>query len=258
MNKSAFCYLIFICCFLTRCINGQMTGSLEDGDMPKGLTMMPGMCLPDVEDQYVYPARPGTEAWDSASGEEKGRLCRLPEEKVNTLSSYALIRSLLDRPRLGQDYLSSSTASPVATCDRVIFSTHNSVPEFEKREDRVEALISYYAAVGLDCYESPDADERMNFDIQLHVLEVWFIRDAILDSMDAAQKKQAVALLLQKHERMQSCSDASLIAMAWIMYDAGYSPVRTYYENGTLFKESSVFDQKDDIISFAKAYSQLN
>jgi hypothetical protein len=96
----------------------------------------------------------------------------------------------------------------------------------------------------------------MEFGIQLHVLEVWFIRDAILHSMDAAQKKQAVALLLQKHEPKQSYSYASLIAMAWIMYDGQYAPVRAYYRNGTL--ESMVANQRDDIISFAKNYSQLN
>ncbi|MDR1336885.1 MAG: hypothetical protein LBK22_08660 [Tannerella sp.] len=234
-----------------------MTGGSGDGDMPEGLTVMPGECLPDVEDRYVYPAIPGTEAWNSASEEEKEKLCQLPEERIKTGSSYALICGLLDSPRLW-DCLLSSHSSPVVTCDRAIFSKHNSVPEFEKRKDRVQALITYYAAVGRDCYESLDVNAQMNFSIQLHVLEVWFIRDAILHSMDAAQKKQAVALLLQKHERKQSYSDASLIAMAWIMYDSQYAPVRAYYRDGTLHKESSVANRKDDIISFAKNCSQLN
>jgi hypothetical protein len=235
-----------------------MTGALGDGDMPEGLTVAPGECLPDVEDKYVYPAIPGTAAWDLASGEEKERLRQLPEDRIKTLSSYALIRSLLDMPRLCLDYGLSSTASPVVTCDRAIFSKHNSVPEFEKRKDRVKTLISYYAAVSCDCYESPDGETQMNFNIQLHVLEVWFIRDAILDSMDGAQKRQAVALLLQKHEQKQSYSDASLIAMTWIMYDDEYAPVKAYYKDRMLFKESSVADRKEDIISFAKNYSQLN
>jgi hypothetical protein len=98
----------------------------------------------------------------------------------------------------------------------------------------------------------------MDFDLPLYVLEVWFIRDAILHSMNGAQKKQAVTLLLQKHEQTQSYSDASLIAMAWIMYDDQYSPVRTYYKGKTLSKESLVACQRNDIISFAKNYSQLN
>jgi hypothetical protein len=128
MNKSAFCYLIFICCFLIRCANRDMAGGLGDGGIPEGLTVVPGECLPDVEDKYVYPAMPGTEAWDSASEEEKERLSQLPEDGIKILSLYALIRSLLDRPRLGLDYLASSSASPVVTCDRIIFSKHNSVP----------------------------------------------------------------------------------------------------------------------------------
>jgi hypothetical protein len=234
-----------------------MTGNIKDGDMPEELTVMPGECLPNVEDEYVYSIVPGTEEWDSASEEEKNSLSQLPDDRIKTLSSYALIRSLLDRPRLSLAYGLSNNSSPVVTCDRFIFSKHNSVPEFEERKDRVNALISYYAAVSCDCYESPDVEAQMTFDIQLRVLEVWFIRDAILHSMNSVQKRQVVTLLLQKHEQKQSYSDATLIAMAWIMYEDRYSPIVEYYKDVTLSKEYSSF-LRDDIISFAKNYLQLN
>jgi hypothetical protein len=226
--------------------------SLEDS----GLIVTLGDCLPDVEDKYVYPVVQGTEEWASASLEEReSRLSQLPGDKLKTLSSCALIRSLLDYPLLN-NYLLSSHSSPVVSCDRFIFSKHNSVPEFEKREDRVKALLSYYAALCPDCYESTDVKKQTDFYIQVCVLEVWFIRDAILHSMNDTQKKQAVALLLQKHKQRQSYSDASIVAMAWIMYNDGYSPIMTYYKNSALYKEGTFdVDQKNDIISFAESYT---
>jgi hypothetical protein len=217
------------------------------GDIPDGLIVTQGECLPDVEDRYVYPVIYGTEEWYSASMEEREELSQLSGDRIKTLSSYALIRSLLDKPRIWLDYLLSSSLSPVAICDRIIFSSHNSVPEFEKRGDRVQALISYYAVVSLNCYGQTD------FDTQLKVLEVWFIRDAILHAMNDAQRKQAVALLLQKHKKKQSYNQATLVAMAWIMYEDRYPPIVEHYKTIKLTKEH-YFEKKDNIISFAKKY----
>jgi hypothetical protein len=247
MNKLAFCLFIFTGCCLAQCnmVNEPNTGNL---------TVTPGECLPDIEDRFVYPAVYGTEEWISASGEEKERLLQLPEDRIKSLSSYALISSLLDKPGIWSDYALSSNSSPVATCDRFIFSKHNSVPEFEKRNDRVQSLLSYYAAVSPDCYESLQTEEQMTFAIQLCVLEVWFIRDAILHTMNSAQKKQTVTLLLQKHEQKQSYGNATMDAMAWIMYEDRYSPLMKHYKGATLSKEYSFFDRRDDIISFAKSY----
>jgi hypothetical protein len=70
-------------------------------------------------------------------------LSQLPEEKLKTLSTGALIRSLLDYPLIWNDHLSSHS-SPVVSCDRYLFSRHNSVPEFEQRKDCVKALLSYF------------------------------------------------------------------------------------------------------------------
>jgi hypothetical protein len=250
MNKFVFYLFILICCTLIRCAN-------HDSGINSSLIITPGDCLPDVEDKYVYPVHRGTEEWASASAREREeKLSQLPEDKLKTLSTYALIRSLLDYPLLWNYYLSSHS-SPVVSCDRFIFSQHNSVPEFEKRKNRIEALLSYYAALNLDCYEAPDAKRQMDFVIQVCVLEVWFIRDAVLHSMNDTQKKQAVSLLLQKHRQRQSYSDASLVAMAWIMYDAGYSPLTAYYQNKTLSKDDLWVDddQRNDIISFAENYT---
>jgi hypothetical protein len=236
-----------------------MTDSLET----ESFVIIDGNCLPDARDRYVYPVVPGSAEWNSSSLEEReNRLCQLPDDKLKSLSAYALIQSLLDKPLIWHNYLVSSNASAIGTCDNAIFAYHNSVPEFEKRQNRVEALMSYYGAVCLDCFESLDVAGRINFNVQLCVLEVWFTRDAILRSLNDVQKKQAVALLLQKYRQKQSYdgagTDGSPAAMAWIMYDAQYPPVMSYYKNENLSKEWFIVhsEQIEDIISFAENYTR--
>jgi hypothetical protein len=154
------------------------------------------------------------------------------------------------------DYFLSSNASPVGTCNRMIFSQHNSVTEFEKRKNRIESLISYYDAISFDCYSSPDDTQaKMNFPIQRCVLEIWFTRDAILRSLDKAQKKQVVSLLLQKYKQ-KSDGMGTLTAMAWIMYDDQYSPVVSYYGNISSNEYFMVReDEINDVIVFAENYT---
>jgi hypothetical protein len=225
-----FCRLTVVCCLLVQCT--------------KGTILTPGQCLPDVKDRYIYGSDipPDTKEW------------RLPEGKVEVLSTYALISSVLDYPRLW-DYYASSHSSPVVSCENFIFSRLNSVSEFEKRKDRIQALMSYYAAVGVDCYESLSTEEQMTFDIQMKVLEVWFLRDEILLYMNATQKRRAVSLILQKHRQRQDYDDASFIALAWIMYENQYLPIVDYYQNSYLNKESTPADDDNrHILAFAENY----
>jgi hypothetical protein len=220
-----------------------------------------GDCLPDVADKYEYPVMPGTTEWNSASMDEKLALIQLPDEKLESLSSHALIRSLLDMPSLAMNYMLSSNSSPIGTCNRFVFSQHNSVAEFEKRKDRVDALISYYETVGFGCYHSLDEKDQMSFPVQLYVLQIWFTRDAILHSLDKAQKKRVVSLLLQKYRQQSdvmgalSVGEGALTAMAWIMYDDQYAPVVSHY--GTVSSnEYFTAGNVDDVIAFAKNYTR--
>ncbi|MDR1499663.1 MAG: hypothetical protein LBI58_01635 [Tannerellaceae bacterium] len=237
MNKIIFCGLVFICGLMAQCTGSDMANGLGT----EGLILNPGQCLPDVGDRYIYPVATGEETLELPTA-----------DKVKSLSTYALICSVLDHPQLWYVY-ASSDSSPVASFDRFVFSIHNSVPEFEKREDRIQALLSYYSAVSHDCYNSLDTWEQMTFSAQLSVLELWFIRDGILLSMSSGQKKQAVSLLLHKHQQREDY--ASLIAMAWIMYQDSYSPIMEYYKDGTPVKEHLTVYKRDDVIAFAEKYT---
>ncbi|MDR0698479.1 MAG: hypothetical protein LBG28_04570 [Tannerella sp.] len=217
-----------------------------------------GKCLPDAADKYVYPVVPGMAEWTSVSPDEKDRLSRLPEKKLKELSTFALIQSLLEMPLLSLNYWASSNSSPLGTCD-VIFSMHNSIPEFENRKNSMEALIAYFEATCLDCLPSLDVHAATQLSIQLTVLEMLFTRKKILQPLDAVQKKRVVALMLDQYKQKAENRlgvGGTLAAMAWIMYDDHYLPIRTLYENrGQSRAYFEVYQEEADyIVSSAENY----
>ncbi|MDR2119232.1 MAG: hypothetical protein LBP25_06835 [Tannerellaceae bacterium] len=227
-----------------------LTAGCADRDtvLPDGLIVRSGEYLPDMKDRFVYPV--GMSGLDFS---------RPDEEEVKTLSSYALIRSVMDKPGLSVLLGVSSSSAPIAQASRVFFG-HNSVPAFEKRDDRVKALTSYFAAFDAGRYTSLDAGGQMDFLARLQVLEVWFLRDAILYSMDAEQKKEAVSLVLKKHRQMQWYSDTSGAAMMGMMYAGGYPPVVAYFKEKGISSiasfEISGIRTADLVVPFAESYTR--
>jgi hypothetical protein len=226
-----------------------------DGDLLDSLIITSGKCLPDASDRYVYPIVPGMQEWNNASFEGRNRLSQLPDKKVKSLSTFALIQSLLEKPQLSLDFMVSSHSSPVVTCYNRIYSSHNSVPELEKRSNTYEALIAYYESICWDCSITAGFDV---LPFQLTVLEILFTREQILQPMDVDQKKHVVALLLENYKQESEIRGrgrvASVTVMAWIMLDDNYSPFKTFHENNEMSKYEVYGNQMDDVILFAKNY----
>lgn len=260
MNKIVFFAGMALWATLTQCGNNMETGSDTDNDKWREyLSINPDRCLPDAKDRYVYPVLPGTDEWLASSSEEKAMFKQLPGDMLKSLSTYALIQSLLERPLLDLDYHLSSNSSPIGASYR-IYSSHNSVAELEKRKDGFDALTNYYKAVCFDCLPSL---KDGSLSIRLTVLKVLFTRKKILQLLTTAKKQQIVSLLLEKYRLEQSNgleTKGSLTTMAWIMYDDHYSPVVKYYDSRNLSEEwLEWFDlhsesEMDDVISFAEKY----
>jgi hypothetical protein len=256
MNKIVFFAGVALLAMLTQCGN-NMDGdnNMDSDEWREYLAVNPARCLPDAKDRYVYPVLPGTDEWNASSSEEKVMLQQIPEDRLKSLSTYALIQGLLERPLLALDYLFSSNSSPIGTCYR-IYSSHNSVAEMEERDDRFEALINYYKAVCFDCLTSL---KENSITFQLTALEVLFTREKILQPLTTTQKQQIVSLLLEKYRLEQTNGlgiTGSVTTMAWIMYDDHYAPVVQYYDGTPLSKEWFNVDtgQLGDIVLFAEKY----
>ncbi|MDR1722542.1 MAG: hypothetical protein LBR84_01215, partial [Tannerella sp.] len=219
MKKSVFYILLFFS--LTQCSD---TSIGDDINLLKNSTE----CFPYTTDKYIYPIQFGSEEWMALTDEEKENYSQLPQEVLTSISTCGLIQSLLDKPALYLDYMASSNTSPVVTAERFVFSHHNSIPEFDKRKDRVEALMSFYELSDCECIHD------IGFATQLVVLETLFTRKSINDALNATQKKKIVSLLLDKYGQETStgfsCIGATT-AMTVIMYRDDYAPIVSYFNN---------------------------
>jgi len=252
-STGKFLFVFVISCVLTQCSN-DMNDDSQTGVPAEDITVRTGNCFPDIKDKYVYP-----EITVAASEDEQERLNQPPADLLKSLSTYALLQSLTDKPSLYMKYMLSSNSSPIGTSYK-IYAFHNSVPEFETRKDRVEALTAYYESIGFECFQSlsPDLFGQGAFSIQLTVIEALFTRDKILETLTSAQKKQIVALLLEKYKQKtlnNVGAGGSLETMVVIMAADQYPPVTALYENLGEWKEwLTIWDHLDEIVPFAEDY----
>jgi hypothetical protein len=245
--------MLSILCFFCQCNNNaeENTGTLSASES----------FLPVVNDSYVYPVVPGTDAWKNlGSTENVYKVCQLPDNVLKSISTLGLIRSILDIPGLTSFYDASSNSSIVGTFYR-IFAHYNSVGELEKRKDSNKALISFYNAVNVDALKSAsDEVEQNNLLLQHTALEILFTRPEILQQFDLKQKKQLITSLLSRYNQITQQiglinGHGTITAVARILVNIKYDPIVQYYGDNKIAEGFHVDpNQTDDIIKFANDY----
>jgi hypothetical protein len=220
-----------------------------------------GSFLPAVEDSYVYPVIPGTDAWTNLGAVENVyKVSQLPDNVLKSISTPGLIRSILDIPGLDGFYLASSNSSPVGTFYG-IFAHYNSVRELEKRTDSSNTLISFYNAVNMDGLKPLSVGEQITLSVQHTALEILFTKPEILRQFDPEQQKQLIASLLSRYSQIAQSQyegfivNGTITAIARILYACKYAPVVQYYGNDAVAEYFTVLaDQTNDIIDFANNF----
>ena len=105
-----------------------------------------------VDDAYDYPIKPGTDAWKAlGSHVEMLKVCQIPETKLHSMSTEALVETVLNYP-LFSDVLAYN--SPQQGFDAMA-SQFNGIPELLDRKDAGTVLLAKYktadpAAIGQD------------------------------------------------------------------------------------------------------------
>jgi len=261
MNKAFYNLTIpFLCLLFCQCSNNELAENNKNGNTNTGkLVINTSNVLPDVEDKYTYPIVPGTDEWAALSStDEVYRVSQLPDSVLHSISTFGLIRSILDIPALDGFYWASSNSSPVGTVYQIL-ANYNNLAELYKRKDRADALLTYYEVVNIDNLTLQDVVEQRRVAVQLTTLEVLFTKPEILSLFDFEQKQQLVALLLSHYEQVKqlqiSIPNETLTTTAWILYDAGYEPLVHYYGSDLKAEWFNVLDnQKEDIIAFANNF----
>lgn len=119
-----------------------------------------------MEEPYVYPVRPGTEAWSAAeSAEERQAMCQIPEEILTELTTKALAETVADYPLLAE-MTAFSTPELGYTAVRDGF---NGLQELEKRPDGVDELLAYYQSA---TEQENDLDVMTRAAVEITLLEL--------------------------------------------------------------------------------------
>ncbi|MBE6929219.1 MAG: hypothetical protein E7463_02975 [Ruminococcaceae bacterium] len=108
---------------------------------------------------YTYPLQPGTEEWASyRTKAEKIALLQIPEEKLNAMTTRALLETVLAYPYLS-DYRAHDHAYGAY---QPIYDTFNGLRELMARPDFADVLLKEYA--GAELMTQQEYEERCETD----------------------------------------------------------------------------------------------
>lgn len=189
-------------------------------------------CLPDIADMHIYPEMPWSEVYTY----------QIPDDVLENMSTFGLIRSCLDYPLLRTEWYASSEIGAIYNINRT-FSRRNVARELYSRNDASEALLRYYHAIGFDCVEQRNKLMiALDFPVQITAVAVFMTQEEISQQLD---KKKAVALILSKYGQMQVFGNLILHggsheAMYDIMLKAQYQPIMDHSENPYYYNQNEV------------------
>ena len=195
----------------------------------EGLIITPSDCFPDVADKYIYTIipGPGPDAY------------QIPEEELKKISTLGLIRSFLDYPSLDARYGIFSIINDVSIFSRM-FQNHNCALELISRNDASKELLKYYHATCLDCVETLiDGVGTLAFNVQIRAVPVFLTQQNVSNQMTHADRKKAVALLLNKCEQILSSwirdPNTAAEVMLDIMRKDNYQPAVDFGDHYSYF-----------------------
>ena len=91
---------------------------------------------------YVFPVQPGSTEWKSfTTKQEMIDVCQIPEEKLKSMSTEALLETVLNYPLVTTYYAFNS----VEDAYNVMLSDFNGFNELLSRSDVTETLLNTYA-----------------------------------------------------------------------------------------------------------------
>jgi hypothetical protein len=181
-------------------------------------------------------------------------------ENKQSISTFGLIRSILDIPELEALYLASSNSSPIGTTFSIL-KHYDNATELAKRPDVGKALYDFNKAVDISAIELLDESKQRAVSIQLTVLEVLFVKQKILNQYDLKQKRQIVDLLLFRYRQIKQLNAQGLIVsgtltvIARILYESQYAPAVQFFGDNLNWDYFTLSSEKiDDVIRFANDF----
>jgi hypothetical protein len=145
-----------------------------------------------IETPYRYPVRPGTDAWKELTSGDRVTLSQIPSEMVDSMTTPALVESILSHPFLVDLALAGNPSIGWAK----MVSQFTGFDELLRRPDVGPALLQAYtercfaARARGEPYPSPD------YAIQEATISYLFLRDDVLDTLRPDQLKLLIRTAL--------------------------------------------------------------
>ncbi|MFT3950214.1 MAG: hypothetical protein QM763_24830 [Agriterribacter sp.] len=153
--------------------------------------------IPEPEDTYAYPIKPGTPQWDAlVSGEEKLNSCQIPENTLHSMSTEGLIQSWLNFP-LANEILA---ANSLQKGTEFFIDNFSGLQELCKRNDAGLKLYERYKQMSTACISSLTTDiDRGAYTFSFTYIEMLLGQDTILNKLAASEKKLVVSEAVNKY-----------------------------------------------------------
>ncbi|MEZ5072874.1 MAG: hypothetical protein R2751_18485 [Bacteroidales bacterium] len=185
-----------------RVIHALISCSLLLGSCTSEPALAPNAtCLsPDPSGGYEYPLLPGTREWDQlGSRGERVRACQVPEKILGSLSTPALLETVLNYPLILDFYAFSFYQSGFSR----IRHEFNGFAELYSRSDLFDVITSYYAGIRLDCPDDaypPRIHVRHGGSpprLAMQTLEMLMFQDDFLARLSGREKQQLFQMILR-------------------------------------------------------------
>lgn len=146
---------------------------------------------------YNFPVKPGSEKWESfKTVSDMYAACQVPADVLSNLSTAALIQTCLHYPASS---ILLIHATPQMSFDE--WKQHfNGVAALLARKDAPAQLLEFYKTVDVKGYRQFRTEiEKGGYTFLLMMIDAIVVQDEIVGKMDAAQKKQLLAITLSNY-----------------------------------------------------------
>jgi len=205
---------------------------------------------PDIIDEYIYPVRPGTEAWSNLRTEtERFNAMQLPDSILQSISTWGLIRTCFNLPAYGywgafDDYSGAVNG---------LFARFNGFTELFSREDLIGKLLFTYRHLDFNELDNP---------IKYSWAELIIGSDKFISFLDKKQRIYLVSVALYKYKleckNPEISMQSAIYIMGNVMFNDGYKPFtdycalkKEYAYGGFASKFNSPYDKIEE---YAKKY----
>ena len=107
--------------------------------------------IPNCEDAYDYPIKPGSEGWKQLkTREEMVAVCQIPDDILNNMSTEGLIESVLNNPLYGSIFLANVPQQGFNS----FYDDFSSVQVLMQRSDLAEKLLDRYYQMNPSCEDN--------------------------------------------------------------------------------------------------------